>query len=65
MEFGAPLLVCLKTATVYLINKLKKNKSFFKKIIHAGEMAHQLRELAALPEDLSSVLSIHVAHNHL
>jgi hypothetical protein len=36
-----------------------------KKIAGAGEVA-QLRALAALPEDLSSVLSTHMAsHNHL
>jgi hypothetical protein len=32
----------------------------------AGEMAHRLRTLTALPEVLNSILSNHmVAHNHL
>jgi hypothetical protein len=32
----------------------------------AGEMAQRLRELTALPEVLSSIVSNHVvAHNHL
>jgi hypothetical protein len=43
------------------INKSLKNKSEF-----FGEMAHQLRALAALAEVLSSIPSIHkVAHNYL
>ena len=36
------------------------------RIVWAAEMAQQLRELTALPEDPSSVLSTHVAaHSHL
>ena len=35
-------------------------------VMEAGEMAQQLRELAKLPEDLSSIHRIHMAaHNHL
>ena len=34
--------------------------------VRAGEMAQQLRALAALPEDLSSIPRTHMAaHNHL
>jgi hypothetical protein len=37
-----------------------------KDVVRAGEMAQQLRALAALPEDQSSIPSNHmVAHNHL
>ena len=41
-----------------------KKEVTFKKM--AGRMAEQLRALAALPEVLSSIPSMHmVAHNHL
>ena len=39
---------------------------FYKLILGAGEMAQRLRALAALVEDLGSVLNIHIsAHNYL
>ena len=56
-------------------NKIKSNKSNkktdnfdlikIKDIFHAGEMAHWLRALAALPEDPVSISNTHMTAHHL
>jgi hypothetical protein len=48
------------------VNTLASSLAVKKVQFGAGEMAQQLRALAALPEDLSSISSNHVvAHNYL
>lgn len=45
---------------------ITKIVDYYNKVSWTGEMAHQFRELAALPEDLVLSASIHVAaHDHL